>query len=207
MRYNEVIQVQCCVERAIELTLNQLSDTGDDDMLLRDALRDMIEVLVDDQVHLPFHPFFAKPSLTRFVTNFVICGITSHTPQLSLGTRIGYEISRKRPDFEGSVRPPPLPCKTDFRRTGLVYVSNAHAVSQVSVSTPAIERFGVGANKCDFRAFLLQPTPVQVIQELCFSASVVCVRERICYNCLPGISPAEATISTASALPFANTKS
>lgn len=44
------IQVQCCVERAIELTLNQLSDTGDDDMLLRDALRDMIEVLVDDQV-------------------------------------------------------------------------------------------------------------------------------------------------------------
>lgn len=57
IRYNEVIQVQCCVERAIELTLNQLSDTGDDDMLLRDALRDMIEVLVDDQVHLPFHPF------------------------------------------------------------------------------------------------------------------------------------------------------
>ena len=44
------MQVQCCVERAIELTLNQLSDTGDDDAPLRDALRDMIEVLVDDQV-------------------------------------------------------------------------------------------------------------------------------------------------------------
>jgi hypothetical protein len=61
------IQVQFCVERAIELTLHQLSDTGDDDVLLRDALRDMIEVLVDDQVcshavHAcsPFPPLFAK---------------------------------------------------------------------------------------------------------------------------------------------------
>ena len=72
MHYNAVIQVQCCVERAIELTLNQLSDTGDDDVLLRDALRDMIEVLVDDQVHHPFYLFFfAKQSLTRFVTNLI----------------------------------------------------------------------------------------------------------------------------------------
>ncbi len=47
---NAVKQVQFCVERAIELTLNQLSDSGDDDLQLRDALRDMIEVLVDDQV-------------------------------------------------------------------------------------------------------------------------------------------------------------
>jgi SUMO ligase MMS21 Smc5/6 complex component len=46
-------QVQFCVERAIELTLNQLSDSGDDDVLLRDALREMIEVLVDDQVSDP----------------------------------------------------------------------------------------------------------------------------------------------------------
>ncbi len=49
-KFNHAIQVQCCVERAIELTLNQLSDTGDDDVLLRDSLREMIEVLVDDQV-------------------------------------------------------------------------------------------------------------------------------------------------------------
>ena len=50
---NAIKQVQFCVERAIELTLNQLSDSGDDDIQLRDALRDMIEVLVDDQVGFP----------------------------------------------------------------------------------------------------------------------------------------------------------
>ena len=50
LRCHRVDQVQCCVERAIELTLNQLSDTSDDEVLFRDALRDMIEVLVDDQV-------------------------------------------------------------------------------------------------------------------------------------------------------------
>jgi hypothetical protein len=58
--FNAAVQVQFCVERAIELTLNQLSDTGDDDMQLRDSLRDMIEVLVDDQV-FGFHNTHGHP--------------------------------------------------------------------------------------------------------------------------------------------------
>ena len=96
--FDAAAQVQFCVERAIELTLNQLSDTGDDDMLLRDALRDMIEVLVDDQVMLILHHVL-----------WIACGSHCHPAarsfpfQLSLGTRIGYEISRKRPEVEGSV--------------------------------------------------------------------------------------------------------
>jgi hypothetical protein len=100
--------------------------------------------------------------------------------QLSLGTRIGYEISRKRPDVEGSVS---CPCMWSFLSVvnfaflsvvnfAFLSVSNfaflsvvnfaflsvvnfaavapsAHVNAQVSLSTPALEKFGVGANKCD----------------------------------------------------------
>ena len=86
------------MERAVELTLNQLSDTGDDEVLFRDALRDMIEVLVDDQV---WHPLQRVACPARACCARA-CGDISRL-QLSLGIRIGVEISRKRPDFQGSV--------------------------------------------------------------------------------------------------------
>lgn len=63
------------MERAIELTLHQLSDTGDDDVLLRDALRDMIEVLVDDQVCRRFSVVRVH-SVSRFLQNFRSRNIT-----------------------------------------------------------------------------------------------------------------------------------
>jgi hypothetical protein len=152
-------------------------------VLLRDALRDMIEVLVDDQVQELGALQAVFQSRFRFVFVQALNCLRSFAQTFKIEVTLDPVVSRHSNRIRN--QPQASRIRGFSKLLFFAHQPGLTAGPQVSVSAPGLERFGVGANKCSARRFAAP----------------------FALNFLTGFSPAEATIFTASAQRCGSTRS